>query len=248
MSFAYELKSEICNNRPFRQRFKKALTYGLLLFGKSFDESAVSLHTEHRAVARLYADGITDLVRISGSITVREVRRAQRRSVFAATVDDRSDRLAILAFFSSVIGADHDHIRREQLSEEEIPVFLSGVFLACAGISNPEKSYRVEFSTPSKTLADDLETLLSEYVAPPKRTVRRNDYIVYYKESENVEDLLTFIGAPKSSLELMEVKIVKDLRNRVNRATNCETANIGKTVDAAITQIADIHLIETSCG
>lgn len=78
--------------------------------------------------------------------------------------------------------------------------------------------------------------------------MRRNDYLLYYKESENIEDLLTYLGAPKSSLELMEVKIVKELRNRVNRATNCETANISKTVNAALSQIEDIRLIEASGG
>ena len=69
--------------------------------------------------------------------------------------------------------------------------------------------------------------------------------MLYYKEREQIEDLLTLIGAPKSSLELMEVKIVKEVRNRVNRKTNCETANITKTVEAALEQIAAIRLIES---
>ena len=78
--------------------------------------------------------------------------------------------------------------------------------------------------------------------------MRRNDYLLYYKESEQIEDLLTLIGAPRSALELMEVKIVKDLRNKVNRATNCETANITRTVNTAVEQIEDIRLIERSGG
>ena len=62
MSFSYRIKNEICNNRPFRQKHKKALAYGLLLFGKTFGMEHISLHTENRAVAKLYADGISDLV------------------------------------------------------------------------------------------------------------------------------------------------------------------------------------------
>ena len=85
-------------------------------------------------------------------------------------------------------------------------------------------------------------------LAEPKITVRRNDYILYYKESEHIEDLLTYIGAGKASLEMMEVKIVKELRNKVNRATNCETANITKVIDASMKQTQDIRLIAENGG
>ena len=79
--------------------------------------------------------------------------------------------------------------------------------------------------------------VLAERGLAPKLSRRRGKTVLYYKESEQIEDLLTLIGAPKSSLELMEVKIVKEVRNRVNRKTNCETANITKTVEAALEQI-----------
>lgn len=79
MSFAYRIKSEICNNRPFRQRRRWALAYGLLLFGRAFGPEEISLHTEHKFVARLYADSISDLVGLGGSITLREVKRKDRR-------------------------------------------------------------------------------------------------------------------------------------------------------------------------
>ncbi len=79
MSFAHRIKSEICSNRPFRQRRQRAMACGLLSFGGRFDRDAISIHTEHRKVARLYADSITDLVGISGSITVQEIRRGDRR-------------------------------------------------------------------------------------------------------------------------------------------------------------------------
>ena len=156
--------------------------------------------------------------------------------------------VAVLSRFGCRAGEDPRRIDFAWVPEEEAAAFLSGAFLACGAVSDPEKGYRVEFATQHQPLADDLAALLAEVLAPPKRTVRRNDYLLYYKESENIEDLLTYLGAPKSSLELMEVKIVKELRNRVNRATNCETANISKTVNAALAQIEDIRLIEASGG
>ena len=106
MSFAYEIKNEICHNRPFRQRRQKALAYGLLLFGKTFGPDSISIHTEHRTLARLYADSISDLVGLRGSITMREVRRSGRRSIFVVTVDSVTDRIAVLSFFGCRAGED----------------------------------------------------------------------------------------------------------------------------------------------
>ncbi|MCI8649164.1 MAG: DNA-binding protein WhiA [Anaerotruncus sp.] len=247
-SFAYRIKSEICSNRPLRQRYKKALAYGLLLFGKGFGIESISIHTENRAVARLYADSISDLVGLQNSITVREIKRADRCSIYVVTVDSIQDRIAILSYFGCRMGQDCCRIRVECLQEQEVPAFLSGVFLAAGTVSDPKKSYRVEFAVSHKPLCDDLKELLSQVLATPKETVRRNDYLLYYKESEHIEDLLTYIGAAKSALDLMEVKIVKGLRNRVNRATNCETANISKTIDAAVPQVESIRYIEQHGG
>lgn len=241
MSYSHEIKREICANKALRQ-YARAMAYGMLLFGKSYQKDNICLHTEHRVVARLYGNLLSDLTGLQGSITAREVKRSGRRSVFVVTVDEEDDRVALLSFFG-----EGGRVHRELLTEEEIPAFLSGVFLACGAVSDPEKGYRAEFATPEKILGNDLSALLN-HLAPPKITTRRNDYVVYYKESEHIEDLLTCIGAPKSSMQLMEVKIVKELRNQVNRATNCETANISKTVDAAVAQIAAIRRIEETRG
>lgn len=248
MSFTYKIKSEVCHNRPFRQRNRKAQAYGLLLFGKHFGIDSISIHTEHKFVARLYADSIADVIGLTDSMTVREVKRQQRRSMYIVTVDSLTDRISILSYFGYKAGQDCCFIRRELLSESDIPVFLSGAFLAAGTVSDPKKEYRLDFSIATKQLCEDLNQLLTELTAVPKMTTRRNDYLLYYKESENIEDLLTYIGASKASLNLMEVKIVKELRNKVNRETNCVTANISKTIDAAMDQIQHIKLIKSTCG
>lgn len=241
MSYSHEIKREICANKALRQ-YARAMAYGMLLFEKSYCRDSICLHTEHRVVARLFGNLLSDLTGLQGCITAREVKRSGRRSVFVVTVDEQEDRASLISFFG-----EGGHIREDLLQEEEVPAFLSGVFLACGAVSDPEKGYRAEFATPEKSLGDDLALLLTR-LAPPKVTTRRNDYVVYYKESEHIEDLLTYIGAPKSSMRMMEVKIVKELRNQVNRATNCETANISKTVGAAVAQIAAIRRIEEAKG
>ena len=92
-------------------------------------------------------------------------------------------------------------------------------------------------------LAANLASILSSVNIPIKLTQRKNNFILYLKESENIEDLLTLMGATNSTLELMNIKVMKDMRNKVNRVTNCETANIGKTVAASAKQVEDIKLI-----
>ena len=248
MSFAQRIKGEICGNRSFCQRHRRALAYGLLLYGKSFSSQDICLHTEHRRVARLYADSIADLAGLSGSITLREVRRQEGKSVYVATVDSLADRLSVLEAFGSPLGGPQTGLLRDRISPGEEAAFLSGAFLACGGVSDPEKDYRAEFSVADRRLCQDLEQLLGEVLTPPKHTTRRNSYLLYYKESEQIEDLLTFIGAPKCSMELMEVKMVKELRNKVNRTTNCETANISKTVAAAVAQLEAIQRIQSAGG
>lgn len=241
-SFSYRVKKEICRNRPFYQHYKKALVYGLMLFGKHFSADSICLHTEHRAAAHLYADGISDLIRLSNSITVCEVKRDGKHSIYVATVDSLEDRSAILDYF---VGWGAGNI---PLEEAEYAPFLAGVFLACGTVCDPEKGYRAEFSVSEKSKAELMKLALSQCLAVPKIASRRNEYSVYYKESEYIEDLLTLIGAQKASLELMEVKIMKGVRNQVNRTTNCETANISKTVDAAMLQVKAIEQIKRSCG
>ena len=126
--------------------------------------------------------------------------------------------------------------------------FLRGAFLSAGTLTNPEKDYHLEFLVSHRRLAQDLAALLAEVGLPAKSTQRRGCMVVYYKESEHIEDLLTMMQATLSSLELMNVKIYKDLRNRVNRVTNCETANLSKTVEAVHRQLWAIDLIDRTSG
>jgi DNA-binding protein WhiA len=129
------------------------------------------------------------------------------------------------------------------LAEENPYAFLAGAFLSCGTLSNPERGYHLIFQPPTDELCDYLFELLTREGCPPKTTLRRGKSVLYYKESEPIEEILTMIGATKSALELMELKIYKDLRNRANRSTNCETANIDKLVKSSSQQLRDILLL-----
>ena len=135
--------------------------------------------------------------------------------------------------------------------EEFSSAFVRGVFLSCGSVSDPMKSYHAEFCVSYKNLAADLCKILGEVTECsflPKTVLRSGNYIVYFKGSEQICDLLTYIGAPISAMEIMGTKAVKQVRNNINRRINGEMANIGKVASASARQIEAIKLIKQKQG
>ncbi|MBR2579499.1 MAG: DNA-binding protein WhiA [Clostridia bacterium] len=124
--------------------------------------------------------------------------------------------------------------------------FLRGAFLACASIVNPENEYHLEFCISSEKLKDILLKIIdcSRLNFEMKTIYRRNAYVVYSKSAEKITDFLVFIGAKKCAMDLMQVKMIKEVRNNVNRTTNFETANITKITNSAANQIEAIKKIK----
>ncbi len=133
-------------------------------------------------------------------------------------------------------------------TDKNTGLFLRGAFLACGIVSDPEKEYHLEFSVGNEKKCDALYRLITESGMKIKKSSRRGKSILYVKESEAVSDILTFIGAMISSMEIMNAKIYKGVRNNVNRTVNCEAANIEKTVAASRRQQEDIAYIEQNGG
>lgn len=249
LSFAHRLKQEIYEARPSARELQIAQAYGLLLFSKHFTQSAMSVQTEHEQTARLFCNYIIDLIGIKTSILYSEFEKKNGGVIFTAVVEAQEDRLAILSFFGHVPQEINLRVNLKNIrSEQALAAFVSGAYLACGNITDPRKNYHLEFVTPHMHLCKDLITLLSGVLETPKLTVRRSAYVAYVKESGTIEDMMTYMGASTCSLELMNVKIYKDMRNKVNRVTNCETANIEKTVAAAAAQCDDINYIVSVRG
>ena len=130
--------------------------------------------------------------------------------------------------------------------DEERRAYIRGAFIGGGSISNPEKTYHLEFVTHSEEYAVDLSKLINSYGLNSKVIQRKNSYIIYIKEGEQIVDLLNIIGAHSCLLELENIRIMKEMRNNVNRLVNCETANLSKTVNAAVRQVESIKLIPVS--
>ncbi len=246
MSFAGNLKNELCRIEPAGHDCALAECYGMAITSRSFDASAVTLVTESRSVAERYA---TLTERICG-VGLDVSARARSDGSNTYTVSAKPDFVpALLALFGHAGNETNRSVHLENIRREEmLSDFIRGVYLSCGSISDPNKSYHLELALPCFGLSREIAAILRGLLCEPKQVLRRGSYVLYYKESENIEDFLTFIGAPMRALEIMEIKVVKDVRNQVNRRTNCETANIDKTVAASSRQVTDIELIRERKG
>lgn len=126
--------------------------------------------------------------------------------------------------------------------------YIRGSFLGAGSISNPDKAYHAELVTNGYDHAVNLSDIINSFALNSKIVQRKDNYVVYIKEAEQISDLLAIMGANKAIFEFENIRVVKDVRNNINRIVNCETANINKTINAALSQLDDIKLIEDTIG
>lgn len=243
MTFATKVKSEISRNKGLIARKKKEFTYGMLLGGKSFCQDSITMTTENKYTAKLYAKLIFQQIPMQTSVTTKEYHGNFKQSTYSVSVDDEEDRKQILAFFAQGEQNRAAFVTELLNDEEGCHAFLAGAFLSSANISDPQKDYHLEFVLSDLEVADLLTHILCTLNLNFKQTVRRGQTVVYCKESRSIEDFLAMVGATGSMMDIVNVKIYKDVRNQVNRVTNCETSNIEKTVSAATVQSADIRYL-----
>jgi DNA-binding protein WhiA len=124
--------------------------------------------------------------------------------------------------------------------------FIAGVFLACGSISDPEKSYHLEFVFLNEKFSRDFSSLLNSFELNSKSIARKSYYVAYVKEGDKIADFLKVVSAGEGLMKFENIRILKDIRNQTNREVNCETENIRKTVNAAAGHIENIRLIENS--
>jgi DNA-binding protein WhiA len=126
--------------------------------------------------------------------------------------------------------------------------YLRGVFLGGGTLSDPEKAYHLEIVCNSEILCNDVKKLINSFGLNAKSVKRKNNYVVYIKEAEQIIDFLNILGAHSHLLEFENIRIIKELRNKTNRINNCDSANLDKTINASLRQVQDIRLIEQTRG
>ncbi len=230
MSFCSDIKNELADIRVSRCCCLP-ITYGLLLFSRSFTVKRICMQTENEKTAHFYADMISKVYDVE---TVTHSGGGSRVT-WRAEVPSEADRLRILA--SVDFGIYDGAINWDMFSKECCAAsFVRGAFLACGHLTDPEKEYRVDFPVKNLKLAEELVALLEKNYITARISTRGNGHVVYIKRSEMVVNLLTLMGASQRSLEFIETTMIKDLKNNMNRARNCDSGNISRTVEASITQ------------
>ena len=243
MSFASAIKSELSKQKTSRICCRRAECYGVLLFGRSFSLNGISFTTESSDAAHCASQMVAQ---VSGAIveTKRILRRAEH-TAFVISVEDIEDRRKILNMFGHDGNEIHLLLNHAVLENECcLSAFLRGAFLSCGTGVDPQKEYRLEFVVPHFHLAKSLSAILTEVpelALQPIISRRQGSYVVYLTGGDRISDFLTYLGAVQSSMEVMQAKMLKEVRNNVNRKTNFETANIGKTASAAALQIEAIE-------
>lgn len=252
MSFSSDIKKELCAAETFDKASLKAELYGMLLFGKNFSDDKIVFKTENTYAAKRCVFLLQNLYMPIIEKQTALHTRANENRLYKISVFDPCDCKRIFEDFGHSRSQVTLRVNRANVwSDELASAFLRGVFLGCGSVSDPMKGYHAEFCVPHKNLSLDLCKILSEITECellPKTVVRSGSYVVYFKGSEQICDLLTYIGATISAMNIMGTKAVKQVRNNVNRRINGEVANIGKTASASARQLEAIEYIKRTKG
>lgn len=245
-SFSYKIKSEILDGINSRLKADACLL-GILYTCKKMSVGGITFVTENKRTVDFFVRSVNT---VCGEDAVKITESKKSSSVvYLAEVNEAHSKQVFAYFKLSENFRDNNYESAVLPKRKVLPQFIGGVFLSSGSISDPNKDYHMEFVFQDIGMCNFFGlALLENYGILAKQTERKNSQVVYIKESENIEDMLTLMGAQNGSLEIMNIKILKDIRNKINRAVNCDNANIEKTLKAAEKQIADIELIEKSMG
>ena len=213
----------------------------------------IKIHTEKIAVARKCFTLVTKTFNIRTDISV--LRNLEKGSeTYMLVIREHEDALRILQA-TKLIGEREDaysalHIVDPILVQQPCckRAFLRGAFLAAGSMSDPNKAYHFEIVCTTVNMAEQLRRMMCSFSMDAKIVARKKMYVVYLKEGAQLVDMLNIMEAHVSLMELENVRILKEMRNAVNRKVNCETANINKTVSAAVKQVEDIRYIQQTIG
>lgn len=238
MSFSSDIKRELCSIGGISYNEAAAMLYGLFFAGRTSDGKPVIQTENHDLI--LAARALCEVVFPNEKTeTTRLVKNGN--SLYTFRVKSKK--------FAELFG-DFSRINNSVVSgnDDDSGAFLRGIFISCGSVTDPNKEYHLEIILPENERTEMLRAFMDEHGMPPKITSRAKNTMLYFKTSEIIEDFLTYIGAGSHALEIMQVKIKKDIRNRANRCVNCDSANLDKTVAASEKSRRDIETIYELLG
>ena len=240
MSFASEVRQELCRELPEKKCCRTAECYGILLYCNTFSRQEIRIVTENRA----FAERLPRLFRRSFGVNFDQFPSLEQPGKHAFVIDDREKLQVIFAAFGQEHTSMALHINLAVLEDACCKQsFIRGAFLAGGSVTDPDKRYHLELVTGHLKVSDETRSVLQELGFEPKNTHRAGSNVLYFKQSDQIVDFLTMLGAPLCAVKIIQAKMEKELRNGVNRRVNCDTANLTKAVDAAQQQLAAIRIL-----
>ncbi|MBQ9986292.1 MAG: DNA-binding protein WhiA [Oscillospiraceae bacterium] len=245
MTFSAKIKEELCSLAIKKPECALAECCGMILFANSTKSDQIKITTENKNIAHRASALMKSLF---GFDFDKKIIPATALKKYNLIIENPEKLCEIFETF----GIDPKVSLRLNgaliETDETRAAFCRGAFLTGGSVTDPESGYHLELVTSHSNLSREVISLLLELELHAKLAFRKSNHIVYFKESGNIEDFLTRIGAPLSALELMQTKLLKDVRNKINRKVNCEFANMSKTADAAKAQLNAIRIISENDG
>lgn len=257
MSFSSDLKEELSHVQCRRLHCQIAELSAIIAFAgqiktSSFRNTTLRFQSENLAMIRKCFTLLKKSFNIRADVSVR--RNRTNNSTYTLCVQDPAEVLRIMQALKVVGKNNRIQVHAGLVNPLVIQsdccrrAFVRGSFLAAGSMSDPHKSNHLEIICTSLLKASQMQSILKGFSFSAKTVQRKNTYVVYLKEGDQILDFLKLIEAFQSTLELENIRILHDLANQLNRQTNCDVANSQKTVTAAIRQCEDITLIQRTIG
>ena len=242
ISFSSAARAEICRELPHKHCCAKAQCFGILLFCNSFQDDGIKIITESREFACI----LPKLFKKAFDLDFDSYPSLASSGKLVFLIRDREKLSAIMEAFGFSAGDTLAlHVNYPIVEEDCCKVsFLRGAYLAGGSVTDPGKGYHLELATTHQAVARETELIVREVMDfAPKTAARGGAQVLYLKQSEQISDFLTCLGAPVAAMGIMEARLEKELNNKVNRRCNCDDANTSKVVEAAQEQLSVIRIL-----
>lgn len=239
MSFSQDVKSEIANIKiPQDERILQIEVLGYILSNVRDFTCNMHFQSENRDVVLRYTyilKKALEFVIVEDDNLNKKNKKKIQYMLDIVDIEDYNIKIKKI-----------EKIEKEILSTEEKISFLKGTFLGSGYVLNPNDIYHLEIVVNLKQTADLIKQYMSDLGIEPKITVRKNQYIIYLKDGDNISQLLIMLGANVSVLKFEQTRVIKEMNNSVNRSINCETGNLSKIIKSSNSQLEDIQFLKDS--
>jgi hypothetical protein len=259
MSFSSKTKNELSrleikDNCCLKAELAALVRMNGTLQISGLDRMKIKFSTENAAIARRIFSLLKLHYNINTEVRVRRNSKLKKNNSYLIVIRDTNKSKKFLEEVG-ILEKDGELFRINYRIPKNMVkkrcckrAYIRGAFLGGGSISDPEKTYHLEFVNHNQEHSKDLSRLINSFGLNSKIIARKDNYVVYIKEGEQIVDLLNIMGAHTSLLQLENIRVLKEMRNNINRIVNCETANLSKTINAAIRQIKNIEYIDKVMG